>query len=163
MIKKLPDTITEQEFKEILKKTRLKNHKIAFVLGFYQCMRVSEIVKLKKENVDVNRGFIHIKQAKGSKDRDIPIMNETIRYLRYVPVGIGPRALQRAIRRVAKRSINKSIKFHTLRHSGATYYLNERKIDIRNIQGLLGHSRLDTTQLYTHISPESLKKAFQNP
>lgn len=161
MTRKIPDTISEQELNEIIKHTNKRNHKVSFLLGFYQCMRVSEVVNLTKDNIDIDRGFIHIKESKGSKDRDIPIMKEVKHYLRFLPIGIEERALQRAIKRIAIKSINKDIHFHTLRHSGATFYLNIRKIDIRNIQSLLGHARLDTTQIYTHVTPDSLKEAFE--
>lgn len=162
MTRKIPGTISQDEFNKILKATNQRNHKLSFVLGFWQCMRVSEVVKLRKEDVDIERGFIYVKQAKGSKDRHIPIMDEAKFYLRYLPVGVGVRALERAIKRKADKSIGKNIHFHTLRHSGATHYLNERSIDIRNIQTLLGHSRLDTTQIYTHVTPTTLKRAFEN-
>jgi len=166
---KIPKTISEQELKNIIKNTKKKDHVLAFLLGFYQCMRISEIINLKKEDIDMQRGFIHIKGsttthvgAKGGKDRDIPIRPEVKHYLRNLPIGIGCRALEMAIKRIALKNINKNIHFHTLRHSGATHYLNEKGIDIRNIQNLLGHSKLGTTQIYTHVTPESLKKAFEN-
>lgn len=168
-MRKIPKTITEQELKSVLKLTRKKNHKLAFLLGFYQCMRISEVVNLKKEDIDMQRGFIYVKGstpthigAKGGKDRDIPIRPEVKHYLRNLPIGIGCRALRGVIKRIAFKAINKDIHFHTLRHSGATYYLNEMDVDIRNIQKLLGHSKLGTTQIYTHVTPESLKKAFEN-
>ena len=119
-----------------------------------------KIPPLDKSMVDMERGFLHLKKAKGGKDRDIPIMPELKHYLRHLPVGVCARALQRGVKRLAKKAIGKDIHFHTLRHSSATYYLNKKKIDIRNIQTLLGHSRLDTTQIYTHVTPESLKEAF---
>jgi integrase/recombinase XerD len=155
-MRKLPKTISEQEFIEGIKK--VKNHKIrlAFILGFYQCMRVSEIVKLNPADIDKNRGFIHILEAKGKKDRDIPIMKPVISQLKHLPIDRTPRALQYQVKKYWP-----DLKFHSLRHSGATYYLNNKGLDIRFIQQLLGHSRLDTTQIYTHINPEQLKNAFE--
>lgn len=151
----LPKTISESEFLEGLKKVKNNKIKLAFMLGFYQCMRVSEVVKLQLDNVDKERGFIHIKQAKGEKDRDIPIMPPIRAGLNHLPVGIGIRWLQKLAQRYY------GVKFHTFRHSGATMYLNDKKVDIRQIQQLLGHSRLDTTQIYTHVSPIQLKEAFE--
>lgn len=118
-------------------------------------MRVSEVIKLKASDIDKERGFIHILAGKGNKDRDIPIMSPVMRGLTHIPVGIGIRAMQKALKKHYPE-----LHFHSLRHSGATMYLNEKGIDIRMIQQLLGHSRLDTTQIYTHITPENLKTKF---
>jgi len=161
-MRKIPDTISEEELLRIIKITKKKSHRVAYYLGFYQCLRVSEVVKLRKENIDMIKGFLHIKQAKGEKDRDIPIMEKVKHQLRYIPIGIGVRALERSIKRHAEKAINKDIHFHTLRHSGATYYLNEKNIDIRYIKDLLGHARISTTDIYVHTNPANLKKAFEN-
>ena len=155
MSSKIPKTITESEFLEKLKGVQDKKLKLAFMLGFYQGMRVSEVVNLKLENIDKERGFIHIIAGKGNKDRDIPIMSPVKAGLKYLPLDIGVRWLQKLSIRYF------GVKFHTFRHSGATFYLNEKKIDIRQIQQLLGHSRLDTTQIYTHVNPSQLKTAFE--
>ena len=162
MSRKIPDTISEDELLMILKVTRKKTHRAAYILGFYECLRVSEIVKLQKKDIDMARGFLQIRQAKGNKDRDIPIMNSAKHHLRNIPIGCGVRALERSIKRHSLKAIDKDIHFHTLRHSGASYYLNEKSIDIRYIQKLLGHARLSTTQIYTHVTPENLKRAFEN-
>jgi len=161
-MKKIPDIISEEELQRIIKVTKKRSHKVAYLLGFYQCLRVSEVVKLQRKNIDMPTGFIHIKQAKGNKDRDIPIMEKVKHHLRYIPIKIGVRALERSIKRHSLKAINKNIHFHTLRHSGASYYLNEKGIDIRYIKDLLGHARLSTTDIYVHTNPINLKKAFEN-
>lgn len=161
-MRKIPDTISEEELLKIIKITKKKSHKVAYYLGFYQCLRVSEVVKLRKENIDMIKGFLHIKQAKGKKDRDIPIMEKVKHHLRYIPIGIGIRALERSIKRHSIKAIDKNIHFHTLRHSGASYYLNEKNIDIRYIKDLLGHAKISTTDIYVHTNPANLKKAFEN-
>jgi len=160
MVKKLPKTISEKEFKLIIKEVKDKKLKLAFMLGFYQCMRVSEITKLKPIDVDLDGNLLHILDAKGGKDRNIPIMPPVKRGLKHLPIGLSDRTLQRQIKSWALKVISKDIHFHTLRHSGATFYLNDKKRDIRHIQVLLGHSRLSTTQIYTHVSPKALAKAF---
>ena len=152
----LPSTISESEFLEGIKKVKRPKLKLAFMLGFYQCMRVSEIVKLKPENVNMDTGFIHILQGKGSKDRDIPIMQPVKHGLRHLPIGLGIRSLEKWVKRYFP-----DIHFHSLRHSGATFYLNNKSIDIRYIQLLLGHSQLSTTQIYTHVNPQNLKDKFE--
>lgn len=157
MSRKIPTTITEDEFMQGLKKVSNIKLKLAFMLGFYQCMRVSEVMKLRPEDVNLNTGFIHIKQAKGSKDRSVPIMQPVRRGLKHLPIGLSKRSLQRHIKKYWP-----NLKFHSLRHSGATFYLNEKDIDIRFIQQLLGHSRLDTTQIYTHVAPKQLKNRFDD-
>jgi len=162
IMRKLPTTITEQELKLILSMTKKLKLKTAFALAFYECLRVSEVINLKPEDIDMERGFIHIKQGKGNKDRDIPIMDNCKFHLRYLPIRISRQGLHKAIKTKAKKVLRKDIYFHTLRHSGATYYLNEKGIDIRFIQEFLGHSRLSTTQIYLHVNPIQLKTAFEN-
>lgn len=152
---RIPKTISNDEFQAQWKKCKDNKLKLAFLLGFYQCMRVSEVVKLSKQDCDLDRGFIHIKEAKGGKDRQVPIMRPVFHGLRYLPVTYSIRTLQRAVKKYWP-----DLHFHSLRHSGATFYLNDKKVDIRQIQVLLGHSRLDTTQIYTKVTPDNLKAAF---
>lgn len=161
-MKRIPETITEEEVKLLIKAAKKKKLRAAISLGFYQGMRVSEVIHLKKENINVARGFINIKQGKGNRDRDIPIVEESKFYLRYIPIGVTRQALHKFIKRLGKKVLNKDLHFHTLRHSGATHYLNIKHIDIRFIQQFLGHKNLSTTQIYTHVNPQQLKKAFEN-
>lgn len=156
MSRKIPEVITEEEFIKILRATKKKHHKIAFILGFYGCMRVSEVVNLKKENIDRGQRLIRIKQAKGDKDRNIPLPPQATRGLSHIPLKCGVRALQIAIKHYGKKILDKDIHFHTLRHSGATHYLNKKKWATRQVQVLLGHSKIQTTEIYTHVSPDVL-------
>ena len=158
-MRKLPKTISEKEFLDTIKKVKKPHIRLAFMLGFYQCMRVSEVANLKPENVDRDRGFLHILNAKGGKDRDIPIMKPVLHGLRHLPIGIGTRALQKQFKKYFPRE---GVTYHSLRHGGATMYLNEKGIDVRQLQQLLGHSRLDTTMIYTHVTPENLKDKFED-
>ena len=131
---------------------------------FYQCLRVSEVLKLRPEDYDPNTRLLHIKQAKGNKDRNIPISPELVRAIKILPLGSsnakdnGIRALQIAIKKDGARILGKNIHHHTLRHSGATHYLNNKKWDIRQLQRFLGHTDIKVTQLYTHVNPEDLTK-----
>lgn len=157
-MRKIPETISEEELIKILNATKKAHHKLAYALGFYQAMRVSEVIKLKPEDIDFGRKLIKIKEAKGKKDRNIPISPNIIRGLKNLPIGCKARALQVAFKLKAKEVLGRDLHFHTLRHSGATYYFNIKKWDIRAIQVFLGHSKLDTTSIYTHVNPENLTK-----
>lgn len=152
----IPETITEEEFIKIIRNTKKKHHRIAFILGFYGCMRISEVINLKQEHIDRGQRLIRIKQAKGKKDRNIPLPKEAVRGLSHIPIKCGSRALQIVIKSYGRKILNKNIRFHTLRHSGATHYLNKKKWSTRQVQQLLGHSKISTTEIYTHVTPQDL-------
>ena len=160
MSNKLPSVITINDFNRILKFTKKQKHRLAFKLGFLAGLRVSEVVNLKKEDIDYNRNYIFVKAGKGKKDRYIPIPKPLERDLKNLPVGLKQITLQKAINRISEKAINKKIHFHTLRHSAATFWLSQG-MDIRQIQVLLGHSRLDTTMIYTHVSMNDIEKKFE--
>ncbi len=160
MSRKIPDTLIEKEIQQLIKAAKLRHHKVALILGFYQAMRVSEVVKLQPENIDIGRKLIMIKESKGMKDRNIPIAPEAKTALKYLPMPCGVRALEQMVKRLGKQVLAKDVHFHTLRHSGATHYLNEKKWNLRQVQVFLGHSSIQTTQVYTHINPEDLMSAM---
>lgn len=154
---KLPEVITEEQLIQILEATTKPHHKLAFALGFYECMRVSEVVNLQPENVDKQFKLLHIKQAKGKKDRNIPIAPEVMKGLKYLPIKCGVRALQIAFKKKLKQVLDREdLYFHSLRHSGITHYLTKKKWNSLEVQRLAGHSKITTTQIYTHINPEDL-------
>ena len=153
----LPEIITEEEFLKILKETKNNQDKLAYSLGFYECMRISEIVNLKPENIDYNLKIIKIKQGKGSKDRNIPIAPEVLKGLKHLPIRKGVRALQKSLKRKFKEVLGRDdLHFHSLRHSGITHYLTKKKWNSLEVQRLAGHSKISTTEIYTHISPQNL-------
>lgn len=156
--KKLPVCITEEELLKILEATPKKKPylKFAFALGFYECMRVSEIVNLKKEDIDRNLKLIHIIEGKGKKDRNIPIAPEVMKGLKLIPIKCSIRTLERRFKQLAKDVLNRDLHFHTLRHGGITHYLVKKKWDGLEVQRLAGHSRITTTQIYTHVNPVDL-------
>jgi Site-specific recombinase XerD len=123
-------------------------------------LRVSEVVNLKLEDVDLERNYIFVRAGKGEKDRYIPIPKPLLKDLKKLPVNLKVRALEYAIKRTAIKAINKDIHFHTLRHSAATFWLSQG-MDIRQIQVLLGHSSLNTTMIYTHVSLGDVEKKFE--
>lgn len=156
MTKKIPETITEEELIQILRVTRKKHHRTAFILGFYGCMRVSEIVNLRPEHIDRGQKIIRIKNAKGGKDRNIPLPPQATRALSYIPLKCGVRALEIAVKGYGRKVLKKDIHFHTLRHSGASHYINKKGWATRQVQVLLGHSKVQTTEIYTHVTPTDL-------
>jgi integrase/recombinase XerD len=163
MSRTIPETISEEDLIKILNATKQNNHKLAYLLGFYQALRISEVVNLLPENIDKQQHIIKIKQGKGSKDRNIVIikplkLKETavLSALNKLPVGIKINALQKSFKKIAKAVLGKDLHFHTLRHSGATWLLNKKKWDIRQVQQFLGHSKLQTTEIYCHVSPQDL-------
>ena len=156
----LPEVITLEDFQRILRGTKKKVHRIAFQLAFFCGLRISEVIKLQPDDIDFNRNTIFIRAGKGKKDRYVPIpknfKNTLKRNISLFPIPVGIRALQRAINRISMKTIGRRIHFHTLRHSCATHYLSNG-MNLREVQILLGHSRIDTTQIYTHISIDDLK------
>lgn len=152
----IPKTITEEELIKILKTIRNNKIRLAFALGFYECMRVSEVVNLKPENINKDLKLIEIKQSKGSKDRNIPIAPEIMKGLKHLPVGCSIRTLQRQFKNKCKEVLEKDCHFHTLRHSGVTYYLVKKRWSSLEVQRMAGHSKITTTQIYTHINPVDL-------
>jgi len=153
---KLPEIITEEELIKIIEKSEKNHYKLAFALGFYECMRISEVVKLKKEDINKQLKTIHLKQAKGHKDRVIPIAPEVLRGLSHLPIKVGCRALQIAFKRICKEATGKDLHFHSLRHSGITHYITKKRWSSLEVQRLAGHSKIQTTEVYTHIIPEHL-------
>lgn len=177
--KNIPTVLTKEEVKKLF--NVLINRKSRLMVSMmYACgMRVSELVNLKIDNLDFNEKIGHIKRGKGRKDRifNIPgFLEEDLKkhieqqkkvgnnkdQPKYVFTGpngkLSSRNLQKIVSEATKRAgINKEVHCHTLRHSYATHLLEEG-VDIRHIQTLLGHSDLSTTQIYTHVSTDEIKK-----
>jgi len=169
-----PTVLTKEEVKRLIETIDTKKSKLMVSLMYACGMRVSEIVNLKIKDLDFEDKVGHIRQAKGKKDRifNIPKFlsfklkkqsekqeSENQEYLFTGPKGrLSSRNLQKIVKSAAKKAeIKKDVHCHTLRHSFATHLL-ENDVDIRKIQELLGHADLSTTQIYTHISTEELKK-----
>jgi len=172
--KRIPEVLSKEEIKLLLSSLVNKKSKL-MVSMLYACgFRVSELVNLKVRDLDFNDKTGSVKQAKGKKDRtfnipeflfsDLKEQAETQKqanqeYLFTSKNGqLTSRNLQKIVKTAVKiAGIKKDVHPHTLRHSFATHLL-EDGIDIRKIQELLGHTDLSTTQIYTHISTEELKK-----
>lgn len=172
--KKIPAVLTKDEIRKLIEVIDTKKSRL-MVSFMYACgFRVSELVNLKFKDLNFEEKIGSVRQGKGKKDRifnipeflleDLKIQSETQKkanqeYLFTGPKGrLSERNLQKIISKAAKRAgLSKEVHCHTLRHSFATHLL-ENGTDIRKIQELLGHSDLSTTQIYTHISREELKK-----
>lgn len=169
--KKLPEVLTKDEILKLIKSADTKKSKLMLSLIYAAGLRVSELTNLKKSNLHFDELTGHIKRAKGMKDRIFNIPQYLIKdlkkqieksssdYLFSGPKGkLSERNIQKIVQRAAKKSgVQKQVHTHTLRHSFATHLL-ENGIDIRKIQVLLGHENISTTEIYTHISQEELKK-----
>ena len=166
--KHLPQII-EKEFllEKISKITNLK-HKAIISLGFSVGLRVSEVINLKIEDIDSKRMIINIRQAKGKKDRIVPLSQTILELLReyfkqYKPKEYlfnGQNSLQyssESCNKIVKKYLGEEYHFHLLRHSSFTSML-ESGIDLRIIQKLAGHSSSKTTEIYTHVSTNILSK-----
>lgn len=160
-MKKLPVILNVEEFTKILKQTKKPHHRLAFKLGFLCGLRISEIIKLNKNNIDRSRGMLFIRNAKGGRDRYVPIPTPLRKDLKHIPIKCGVRSLRAAFDdKVYKAKIIKNVTFHTLRHSCASYYLSQG-MDIKQVQQLLGHSRITTTEIYLHTNPEAIKNKME--
>ncbi len=172
--KRIPTVLTKNETRLLLDTIPNKKSKLMVSLIYACGFRVSELLNLKLSDLQFDEKTGHIRQAKGNKDRVFNIPEFLLvdlqkqynhqkrasqEYLFTGPNGrLSSRNLQKIIQKAGKRAgINKEVHPHTLRHSFATHLL-ENNTDIRKIQELLGHSDLSTTQIYTHVSTEELKK-----
>lgn len=172
--KKLPVVLSKKEIKDLLDKTENVKHRLLIELLYSTGLRLSECINLKYGDLDLNDSIGWVRKGKGSKDRIFIISDmfkeDLISYreehgfdqngfiFEVKGKKMSPRGIQCAIRISAERAgIQKSVHVHTLRHSFATHLL-ENGVDIRKIQQLLGHSNLSTTQIYTQVSSQEIKK-----
>lgn len=177
--KKLPSVLTKEEVRELIGAAKRGRNRLIVQFLYSTGVRVSEAVKMKIEDLDLTQKMGKVKSGKGSKDRVIILSknwcSDIKKYLkkrkvksdylfskRTLPKAISTDTVQRIIREACEKAgIQKEVTPHTLRHSYATH-LMESGENIRTIQELLGHASLATTQIYTHVSTEALKKV-KNP
>lgn len=163
---KLPKIIDKDFLLGKISKIKNLKHKAIISLAYSTGMRVSEICNLKIGNVDSDRMIITIEQTKGRKDRVVPLSNNILKLLRnyyriYKPIDYlfngqnKPKYSYRSCSNIIKKYLGSKYHFHQLRHSNATTLL-ENGTDIRIIQKLLGHKNIKTTEIYTHVSNQTL-------
>lgn len=170
--KKLPIVLSRNEIKKIIEIIINPKHRLMIALAYGAGLRVSEAVNLKTKDLDLTEMTIHLKQAKGGKDR-ITIVSEKLKngleqlilekngadYVFESERGgkLTARSAQAVFKRALKKAgIKKQASFHSLRHSFATHLL-ENGVDIRYVQELLGHANIQTTQAYTKVTNPKLK------
>ena len=172
--RRLPIVLSPEEVGRLLTSATNIKHKALLSLAYATGLRASEVVSLKPTDIDRERMVIRVEQGKGKKDRYVMLSPNLLELLRewwraarkkgWMPPGqpwlfpsyrgrhTSGRQLHRIVRLAAGRAgIIKRVGVHTLRHSFATHLL-EQKTDIRVIQALLGHKKLDTTALYTRVA-----------
>jgi site-specific recombinase XerD len=174
---KLPEVLTKKEIKNILLITENIKHKLILALMYSSGLRVSEIINVKASDLDFENKMLKVRSAKGKKDR-LTIISGKVSYVlkKYVKNKekndyifknnknnkLSERTVQKIFTIALKKSkIKKQASCHALRHSFAAHLL-EDGIDIRYIQELLGHARLETTQIYTKVANNKLKE-INNP
>ena len=175
--KKLPVILTRKEVQKVLSLIRILRHKACLTLIYTCGLRLHEATTIAPADIDSQRMFVHIKDAKGKKDRLVPLPTATLHILRehykthrnprfVFPApgrgGIQEKTARRplpdsSIQTVLKAALKqaavfKNISVHNLRHSYATHLL-EAGIDIRIIQKYLGHKSIASTMIYTQLTP----------
>ncbi|KKP68946.1 MAG: phage integrase family protein [Candidatus Moranbacteria bacterium GW2011_GWE1_35_17] len=170
---KLPVVLSRAEIDKIISKIDNQKHKMIVALAYGCGLRVSEVVNLKIKDVCIDELVLHIKGAKGNKDR-ITIFPEKLKesigsmvvdkkgteYLFGSQMGgkLTERTAQKVFENALRKSgIKKEATFHCLRHSFATHLL-ENGVDVRYVQELLGHANIRTTQIYTKVTNPALRK-----
>jgi site-specific recombinase XerD len=176
----LPVVLSPDEVARVLAAAGNLKHQTALAVAYGAGLRASEVVALKVTDIDSERMTLRIEQGKGRKDRYAmlsPVLLERLRVWWRVAHAQGkmldggwlfpglnpieplsPRQLNRAIHAAAQDAqIDKRVSMHTLRHSFATHLL-EQKVDIRVIQVLLGHKKLETTALYAQVATDLLRE-----
>ena len=170
---RLPDVLTGTEVQRLLGCITAIRHRMACIFCYGIGLRISETLAFRPEHIDSVRGIVHVRQGKGRRDRDLPLGIKLLAQLRdywkiarptggYLFPGANPErpvtrnavcdALQQAAR---SARIRKRVTPHVLRHSFATHLL-EMGVDLRSIQVLLGHSRIESSLRYLHVARERL-------
>lgn len=171
--KKLPIVLSREEIQKMFNACDNLKHRVILAILYATGIRVSELINLKWQNIDRSRLIINIIQAKGNKDRQVPLPLTLISLLtkywyaykskEYVLNGqhslkYSERSVGEVIKQLAEKAgINKRAYTHLIRHCCFTHML-ENGVDIRLIQEIAGHSSPKTTQIYTHISHNYISK-----
>ena len=181
--KSLPDVLTIDEVRRIIDATRTHHNRTYLWTVYSLGLRLQEGLNLQVGDIDGARRLVHVHRGKGAKDRYVPLPPKTLTLLReywathrhptllFPATGrnhktaatatqpMGKASVQGAIRKVVLQlELRKSISIHTLRHSYATHLL-EAGVNLRMIQQYLGHSSLQTTMVYLHLTSQGQEQA----
>jgi site-specific recombinase XerD len=176
--RKLPVVLSPAEVARFLEAAPGLKYRAALSVAYGAGLRAAEIISLKVTDIDSTRMVIRVEQGKGRKDRYVMLSEHLLHLLRAYwkaarPQGwlfpgrdpvqpLTTRQLNRACHAAAQAAgIDKRVSLHTLRHSFATHLL-EQRVDIRVIQVLLGHQKLDTTALYSQVATKTIR-AVRSP
>ena len=173
--RKLPVVLSPEEVARLLDAAPGLKYKAALSVAYGAGLRAGEVVSLKINHIDSERMVIRVEQGKGRKDRYVMLSPHLLALLRAWWKAARPqgwlfpgrdrvqpmttRQLNRACHAAEMAEINKRVSLHTLRHSFATHLL-EQNIDVRVIQVLLGHAKLDTTALYTRVATKTISEVM---
>jgi site-specific recombinase XerD len=174
--RKLPVVLSVEEVARLLDAAPGLKYMAALSVAYGAGLRAAEVVSLKVSDIDSKRMIIRVEQGKGGKDRNVMLSPHLLDLLRAWWKAARPqgwlfpsrdpaqpmttRQLNRACHAAAQMAdINKRVSLHTLRHSFATHLL-EQNIDVRVIQVLLGHAKLDTTALYTRVATKTISEVM---
>lgn len=164
--KKLPVFISEKDLLDIMKVSEHKHHKLAYMIGFYSGLRISEIINVEPRDINFEQGTIFVREGKGGKDgiaRLPPMFRKEMLELLPLKKLIKVRALQKAFTKACEESGVKErkpeIHFHSLRHGFCTHAV-EKGIDITRVQVLARHENIATTNIYTHLNPKIALEEF---
>ena len=180
---RLPDVLSIDEVRRLIAAVRTPHNRTYFQAVYSLGLRLGEGLNLRVGDIDSARMMVHVRHGKGGKDRFVPLPSSTLKSLREYwathrhPTYLFPAtgrdhrraasadrpmersSVQGALRRVVRElGLRKSISIHTLRHSYATHLL-EAGVNLRLIQQYLGHSSLQTTMIYLHLTAASQEQA----
>jgi site-specific recombinase XerD len=167
--RKIPIVLSPEEVASLLEAAPGPQYKAALSAAYSAGLRVSEVVALKISDIDSKRMLLRIEQGKGRKDRFAMLSPQLLALLRDWWCIARPQAGQNRVNHLSVRQFNRAVHAaaecagitkrvtpHTLRHSFATHLL-EQNVDIRVIQVLLGHAKLETTALYTQVATNTIR------
>jgi integrase/recombinase XerD len=174
--RKLPVVLSPEEVARLLNAAPGLRYKAALSVAYGAGLRAAEVVSLKISDIDSKRMIVRVEQGKGRKDRNVMLSTSLLELLRtwwrtarpegWLFPGQNPvnpmttRQLNRACHAAAQAAgIDRDVSPHTLRHSFATHLL-EQNVDIRVIQVLLGHAKLDSTALYTRVATKTIQRVM---
>jgi len=167
--KTLPKLLSKEQIKKLLETTNNIKHILIIKLLYSSGLRLSELLNLKRKDIDFEKNILYVRKGKGKKDR-ITLISENLRLdllkyysnnifkTEYILEGRKGKYTQKSVQKVLNvlgKKIGLNIHPHMLRHSFATHLLDSGT-DIRHIQKLLGHSDISTTEIYTHVSNKDI-------